>query len=139
LGLPNRKDVRDGVIAYRIAAHAADLAKGHPGARAWDDALSKARFEFRWEDQFNLGLDPDKAREFHDETLPKDSAKVAHFCSMCGPHFCSMKITQDVRDYAATLNDKEQGMADMSKKFIDMGAQVYVDKAEAVKEANKAL
>ncbi|MCK9988976.1 MAG: phosphomethylpyrimidine synthase, partial [Azoarcus sp.] len=101
LGLPNRKDVKDGIIAYKIAAHAADLAKGHPGAQLRDNALSKARFEFRWEDQFNLGLDPDKAREFHDETLPRDSAKVAHFCSMCGPHFCSMKITQDVRDYAA--------------------------------------
>ncbi|MCA6331236.1 MAG: phosphomethylpyrimidine synthase ThiC, partial [Phenylobacterium sp.] len=101
LGLPDRKDVKDGVIAYRIAAHAADLAKGHPGAQVRDNALSKARFEFRWEDQFNIGLDPDKAREFHDETLPKDSAKVAHFCSMCGPHFCSMKITQDVREFAA--------------------------------------
>ena len=103
LGLPDRKDVKDGVIAYKIAAHAADLAKGHPGAREWDDALSKARFEFRWEDQFHLALDPETAREFHDETLPAEGAKLAHFCSMCGPHFCSMKITQDVRDYAAAL------------------------------------
>jgi phosphomethylpyrimidine synthase len=102
LGLPNKKDVKDGVIAYKIAAHAADLAKGHPGAQKRDDALSKARFEFRWQDQFNLSLDPDTAREFHDETLPAPAAKGAHFCSMCGPHFCSMKITQDVRDYAAS-------------------------------------
>jgi phosphomethylpyrimidine synthase len=138
LGLPDRNDVKDGVIAYKIAAHAADLAKGHPAAQIRDDALSQARFEFRWVDQFNLSLDPDTAREYHDETLPKDAHKVAHFCSMCGPKFCSMKITQDVRDYAATLNDKEQGMADMSKKFIDMGAEVYVDQA-AVKESNKAL
>src|SRR6185503_2249316 len=101
LGLPNRDDVKAGVIAYRIAAHAADLAKGHPGARLWDDALSAARFEFRWEDQFNLAMDPDTAREYHDETLPADPAKTAHFCSMCGPKFCSMRITQDVRDYAA--------------------------------------
>jgi phosphomethylpyrimidine synthase len=100
-GPAQQDDVKDGIITYKIAAHAADLAKGHPGAQIRDNALSKARFEFRWEDQFNLGLDPDKAREFHDETLPKDSAKVAHFCSMCGPHFCSMKITQEVRDYAA--------------------------------------
>ncbi|MGB6752277.1 MAG: phosphomethylpyrimidine synthase ThiC, partial [Xanthobacteraceae bacterium] len=128
-----------GVIAYKIAAHASDLAKGHPAAQLRDDALSRARFDFRWIDQFHLSLDPDTALKYHDETLPKDAHKVAHFCSMCGPKFCSMKITQDVRDYAATLNDKEQGMADMSKKFIDMGAQVYVDKAEAVKEANKAL
>ncbi|MDR3420072.1 MAG: phosphomethylpyrimidine synthase ThiC [Xanthobacteraceae bacterium] len=139
LGLPDRNDVKDGVIAYKIAAHAADLAKGHLAAQLRDDALSRARFEFRWVDQFNLSLDPDTARTYHDETLPKEAHKVAHFCSMCGPKFCSMKITQDVRDYAATLNDKEQGMADMSKKFIDMGAQVYVDKAEAVKESNKAL
>jgi phosphomethylpyrimidine synthase len=139
LGLPDRNDVKDGVIAYKIAAHAADLAKGHPAAQLRDDALSRARFDFRWVDQFHLSLDPDTALKYHDETLPKDAHKVAHFCSMCGPKFCSMKITQDVRDYAATLNDKEQGMADMSKKFIDMGAQVYVDKAEAVKESNKAL
>ena len=106
LGLPNRKDVKDGVIAYKIAAHAADLAKGHPGAQTRDDALSRARFEFRWQDQFNLSLDPETARDFHDETLPAPAAKGAHFCSMCGPHFCSMKITQDVRDYA-----KAQGIA----------------------------
>jgi len=139
LGLPDRNDVKDGVIAYKIAAHAADLAKGHPAAQLRDDALSRARFEFRWVDQFNLSLDPDTALKYHDETLPKEAHKVAHFCSMCGPKFCSMKITQDVRDYAATLNDKEQGMADMSKKFIDMGAEVYVDKAAAAKESNKAL
>jgi phosphomethylpyrimidine synthase len=139
LGLPDRNDVKDGVIAYKIAAHAADLAKGHPAAQLRDDALSRARFDFRWVDQFNLSLDPDTARAYHDETLPKEAHKVAHFCSMCGPKFCSMKITQDVRDYAATLNDKEQGMADMSKKFIDMGAEVYVDQAAVVKESNKAL
>jgi len=120
LGLPNKKDVKDGVIAYKIAAHAADLAKGHPAARHWDDALSKARFEFRWEDQFELSLDPETAREFHDETLPAPGAKVAHFCSMCGPHFCSMKITQDVREYA------ERGMAEKSKEFVESGAEVYV-------------
>ena len=112
LGLPNKKDVKDGVIAYKIAAHAADLAKGHPGARLRDDALSKARFEFRWEDQFNLSLDPETAREFHDETLPAEGAKLAHFCSMCGPHFCSMKITQDVRDYAASLGVAEEKALD---------------------------
>ncbi len=138
LGLPDRNDVKDGVIAYKIAAHAADLAKGHPAAQLRDDALSRARFDFRWKDQFNLSLDPDTALKYHDETLPKEAHKVAHFCSMCGPKFCSMKITQDVRDYAATLNDKEQGMADMSKKFLDMGAEVYVDRA-AVEESNKAL
>ena len=109
LGLPNKDDVKDGIITYKIAAHAADLAKGHPGAQIRDNALSKARFEFRWDDQFNLGLDPDKAREFHDETLPKESAKVAHFCSMCGPHFCSMKITQEVREYAAGLGISRGG------------------------------
>src|SRR6266516_3828669 len=138
LGLPDRNDVKDGVIAYKIAAHASDVAKGHPAAQLRDDALSRARFEFRWIDQFNLSLDPDTAREMHDETLPKEAHKVAHFCSMCGPKFCSMKITQDVRDYAATLNDKEAGMAQMSKKFLDMGGNVYVD-AEAVKASNKAL
>jgi len=138
LGLPDRNDVKDGVIAYKIAAHAADLAKGHPAAQLRDDALSRARFDFRWVDQFHLSLDPDTALKYHDETLPKDAHKVAHFCSMCGPKFCSMKITQDVRDYAATLNDKEQGMADMSKKFLDMGAQVYVE-ADKVKESNKVL
>jgi phosphomethylpyrimidine synthase len=119
LGLPNKDDVKDGIITYKIAAHAADLAKGHPGAQIRDNALSKARFEFRWEDQFNIGLDPDKARSFHDETLPKDSAKVAHFCSMCGPHFCSMKITQEVRDYAA------QGMQEKAVEFVKKGAQLY--------------
>jgi phosphomethylpyrimidine synthase len=138
LGLPDRNDVKDGVIAYKIAAHAADLAKGHPAAQLRDDALSRARFDFRWKDQFNLSLDPDTALKYHDETLPKEAHKVAHFCSMCGPKFCSMKITQDVRDYAATLNDKEQGMADMSRKFLDMGAQVYVE-ADKVKESNKVL
>jgi phosphomethylpyrimidine synthase len=138
LGLPNRDDVKTGVITYKIAAHAADLAKGHPAAQLRDDALSRARFDFRWEDQFNLGLDPDTARAFHDETLPKEAHKVAHFCSMCGPKFCSMKITQDVRDYAATLNEKEAGMAEMSEKFHALGDQVYVD-AEKVKESNKAL
>jgi phosphomethylpyrimidine synthase len=126
------------VIAYKIAAHAADLAKGHPAAQLRDDALSRARFDFRWVDQFNLSLDPETAREYHDETLPKEAHKVAHFCSMCGPKFCSMKITQDVRDYAATLNDKEQGMAQMSLKFRELGNQVYVD-AQAVKDSNRAL
>ena len=122
LGLPDRDDVKTGLMAYKIAAHAADIAKGHPGARARDDALSKARFEFRWTDQFNLGLDPDTAREFHDETLPKDSAKVAHFCSMCGPKFCSMKITQEVRDYAAA----QQGMTDKSAEFKAQGGELYI-------------
>ena len=132
LGLPDRDDVKEGVITYKIAAHAADLAKGHPAAQLRDDALSRARFDFRWQDQFNLGLDPETAREYHDETLPKEAHKVAHFCSMCGPKFCSMKITQDVRDYAATLNDKEAGMAEMSDKFNAMGQQVYID-ADKVK------
>lgn len=130
LGLPNKQDVRDGIIAYKIAAHAADLAKGHPGAQVRDNALSKARFEFRWEDQFNLGLDPEKAKEFHDETMPKDAHKSAHFCSMCGPKFCSMKITQDVRDYAAehgTGEDSalEEGMAEKSAEFRQQGSEVY--------------
>jgi phosphomethylpyrimidine synthase len=154
LGLPNRDDVKVGVITYRIAAHAADLAKGHPAAQLRDDAISKARFEFRWEDQFNLSLDPDTARSYHDETLPKEAHKVAHFCSMCGPKFCSMKITQDVRDYAATLNEAgvamaqettvvdpaaaEAGMAEMSKKFRAMGGEVYVDAAK-VANSNAAL
>ena len=133
LGLPNRDDVKTGVIAYRIAAHAADLAKGHPAAVARDDALSKARFEFRWEDQFNLSLDPDTARRFHDETLPKEAHKLAHFCSMCGPKFCSMEITQQVRDYAAALAEKERGMAEMSKKFIASGAEVYVAEDDQVR------
>ena len=125
LGLPNKKDVKDGVIAYKIAAHAADLAKGHPKAHEWDDALSKARFEFRWEDQFELSLDPTTAREFHDETLPAHAAKAAHFCSMCGPHFCSMRISQDVRDYAAAL-EIEQGMRDKAKEFKEAGGELYV-------------
>ena len=123
LGLPNKKDVKDGVITYKIAAHAADLAKGHPGSQYRDNALSKARFEFRWEDQFNLSLDPDTAREFHDETLPADGAKVAHFCSMCGPHFCSMKISQDVRDYAN--QQAAEGMKQKSKEFIESGSELY--------------
>ncbi len=168
LGLPNRDDVKQGVIAYKIAAHAADLAKGHPAAQARDDALSQARFEFRWEDQFNLSLDPETARSYHDETLPKEAHKVAHFCSMCGPKFCSMEITQQVRDYAAKLNEKQEawsaasgaeagtadrgaskvatgtkeeiqeGMAEMSDKFRQMGSEVYVD-ADAVKNSNEAL
>jgi phosphomethylpyrimidine synthase len=156
LGLPNRDDVKVGVVTYRIAAHAADLAKGHPAAQLRDDALSQARFDFRWEDQFNLSLDPDTARSYHDETLPKEAHKVAHFCSMCGPKFCSMKITQDVRDYAAKLNEaqvelaeettqidpdsngREAGMAQMSKKFREMGGEVYVD-ADRVKKSNEAL
>ena len=122
--------MKDGIITYKIAAHAADLAKGHPGAAIRDNALSKARFEFRWDDQFNLGLDPDTAKEFHDETLPKDSMKVAHFCSMCGPHFCSMKITQDVRDYAAAQGVSEKdalqkGMQEKSIEFVKKGAEVY--------------
>jgi len=130
LGLPDKEDVRVGIITYKIAAHAADLAKGHPGTQIRDNALSKARFEFRWEDQFNLGLDPEKAKEFHDETLPQDGAKQAHFCSMCGPHFCSMKITQDVRDYAATLNISEQdaltkGMQEKAIEFVKKGSEVY--------------
>jgi phosphomethylpyrimidine synthase len=130
LGLPDKKDVKDGVIAYKIAAHAADLAKGHPGAQLRDDALSQARFEFRWEDQFNLSLDPDTAREFHDETLPAQGAKLAHFCSMCGPHFCSMKITQDVREYAAQKGLEEQaalaaGMQEKAEEFKKTGAKIY--------------
>jgi phosphomethylpyrimidine synthase len=130
LGLPNRKDVKDGVITYKIAAHAADLAKGHPGAQYRDNALSKARFEFRWEDQFNLALDPETAREFHDETLPQEGAKSAHFCSMCGPHFCSMKITEDVRKYAAEQGIAEEealakGMAEKAEEFVEKGAEVY--------------
>jgi phosphomethylpyrimidine synthase len=126
LGLPDRQDVKDGVIAYKIAAHAADLAKGHPAARLWDDALSRARFEFRWEDQFNLGLDPETARQYHDETLPKEAHKTAHFCSMCGPKFCSMKITQEVRDYAKAKEEQERGMAEMSEKFVAGGAELFV-------------
>jgi phosphomethylpyrimidine synthase len=130
LGLPNKADVKDGIMAYKLAAHAADLAKGHPGAQMRDNALSKARFEFRWEDQFNLGLDPDKAREFHDETLPQHGAKLAHFCSMCGPHFCSMKITQDVREYAKKQGIAEaealgKGMEAKAVEFVKKGAEVY--------------
>ena len=136
LGLPDRDDVKEGVITYKISAHASDLAKGHPAAQLRDDALSRARFDFRWNDQFNLSLDPDTAREYHDETLPKEAHKVAHFCSMCGPKFCSMKITQDVRDYAATLNDQQVGMAEMSEKFRQLGNEVYVQ-SDAVKESNK--
>jgi phosphomethylpyrimidine synthase len=131
LGLPDKKDVKDGVIAYKIAAHAADLAKGHPGAQYHDNALSKARFEFRWEDQFNLSLDPETAREFHDETLPQEGAKTAHFCSMCGPHFCSMKITQDVREYAAKQGIDESaaleaGMLEKAEEFKQAGAEIYL-------------
>jgi len=130
LGLPDKNDVREGIVAYKIAAHAADLGKGHPGAQARDNALSKARFEFRWEDQFNLGLDPDKAKEFHDETLPKDAAKTAHFCSMCGPKFCSMKITQDVRDYARehgvdAMTAIDDGMTEKAAEFREEGGEVY--------------
>ena len=130
LGLPDRQDVKDGVIAYKIAAHAADLAKGHPRAQEWDDALSKARFEFRWKDQFNLAIDPLTAYSFHDETLPNEPAKAAHFCSMCGPHFCSMRITQDVRDYAKEKGLAEEaalqaGMAEKSKEFLEKGGKVY--------------
>jgi phosphomethylpyrimidine synthase len=130
LGLPNKKDVKDGVIAYKIAAHAADLAKGHPGAQYRDNAISKARFEFRWQDQFNLALDPDTARELHYETLPQEGAKSAHFCSMCGPHFCSMKITEDVRKFAAQQQISEQdalrvGLEQKAKEFKEAGTEVY--------------
>ena len=134
LGLPNKDDVKDGLIAYKIAAHAADLANQHPSAKYRDDALSKARFEFRWEDQFNLGLDPYKSKEFHDETLPQESAKVAHFCSMCGPHFCSMKITQDIRDYANKKGIEsikvavDFGMEEKSKEFKELGTEIYIKK-----------
>lgn len=136
LGLPNRDDVKTGVITYKLAAHAADVAKRHPGARAWDDALSKARFEFRWNDQFNLSLDPDTAREFHDESLPAEAAKTAHFCSMCGPKFCSMRISQDVRDRfgdagaqqrVVSESEAREGMQQMSKTFVELGRSVYVD------------
>jgi len=133
LGLPDRNDVKEGVITYKLAAHAADLAKGHPASQIRDDALSRARFEFRWEDQFNLSLDPDRARDFHDQTLPKEAHKVAHFCSMCGPKFCSMKITQDVRDYAAKKEEAETGMKQMSEEFAKRGADLYLpaDEVEA--------
>ncbi|WP_396230870.1 phosphomethylpyrimidine synthase ThiC [Frankia sp. EI5c] len=135
LGLPDREDVKAGVIAYKIAAHAADLAKGHPGAQAWDDALSDARFDFRWDDQFNLSLDPETAREYHDETLPAAPAKTAHFCSMCGPHFCSMRITQDVRKYAAehgldTEEAVQAGLAEKSREFAEQGARIYLPLAD---------
>jgi phosphomethylpyrimidine synthase len=130
LGLPNKDDVRTGIITYKLAAHAADLAKGLPGAQIQDNALSKARFEFRWDDQFNLSLDPDLAREYHDETMPKQAHKVAHFCSMCGPHFCSMKITQDVREYAANLGVEaekalDEGMKEKAEEFKREGAEIY--------------
>jgi phosphomethylpyrimidine synthase len=128
--LPNKKDVKDGVIAYKIAAHAADLAKGHPGAQYRDNAISKARFEFRWEDQFNLSLDPETALAFHDETLPMEGAKSAHFCSMCGPHFCSMRITEDVRRYAAEQGLSEEvavkkGLDEKATEFIEKGSEIY--------------
>src|SRR6185295_7689481 len=131
LGLPNREDVKVGVMTYKLAAHAADLAKGHPTARAWDDAISRARFEFRWEDQFNLGIDPETAREYHDESLPKEAFKTAQFCSMCGPKFCSMKISQDIRDAARSQNDMGQndidaGMAEMAEKFRQTGGEILV-------------
>ncbi len=137
LGLPNKQDVKEGVITYKLAAHAADLAKGHPAAQYRDNALSKARFEFRWEDQFNLGLDPEKAKEFHDETLPAEGAKLAHFCSMCGPHFCSMKITQDVREYAKEQNIEAEkalavGMAEKAKEFVATGGEIYHGKPDGV-------
>ena len=147
LGLPDRDDVKVGVITYKLAAHAADLAKGHPAAHLRDDALSRARFDFRWQDQFNLSLDPETAKDFHDQTLPKEAHKVAHFCSMCGPKFCSMKITQDVRDYADGLSDNEkkdleklsaEGMAEMSDKYKQMGSELYLE-ADAVKKANQGL
>ena len=130
LGLPNKDDVKTGIITYKIAAHAADLAKGHPAAQVRDNAMSKARFEFRWEDQFNLGLDPDTARSYHDETLPNESSKVAHFCSMCGPKFCSMKISQEVRDLdadqiAAINAQAEQGMQEKSEEFMKKGSELY--------------
>ncbi|MGW5697809.1 phosphomethylpyrimidine synthase ThiC, partial [Streptomyces asiaticus] len=135
LGLPDRDDVKTGVITYKIAAHAADLAKGHPDAQAWDDALSDARFEFRWEDQFNLALDPDTARSFHDQTLPAEPAKTAHFCSMCGPKFCSMKISQDIRrEHGGAMDaveaEAEAGMAQKSKEFAEAGNRVYLPIAD---------
>jgi len=133
LGLPDKNDVKEGIIAYKIAAHAADLAKGHPGAQMRDNALSKSRFEFRWEDQFNLSLDPDRAREFHDQTLPKEGHKLAHFCSMCGPKFCSMQITQEVREYAAAQGTDAdggalaQGMHEKAREFVEQGGVVYAE------------
>ncbi|HEX8454117.1 MAG TPA: phosphomethylpyrimidine synthase ThiC [Longimicrobium sp.] len=139
LGLPNRDDVKAGVITYKIAAHAADLAKRHPRAQEWDDALSKARFEFRWRDQFNLALDPQTALAYHDETLPAEGAKIAHFCSMCGPKFCSMKITQDVRDYAAKLEEAEAGMAGKSAEFRERGSEVYLPVARTAADAQETV
>jgi phosphomethylpyrimidine synthase len=138
LGLPNREDVKEGLITYKLAAHAADIAKGHPGARARDDAMSQARFEFRWVDQFNIGLDPERARDYHDDTMPMEAAKTAHFCSMCGPKFCSMKISQEVRDYAGEQNlsldeAKQKGMDEMSKTFQEMGGEVYIDSEKTEK------
>ena len=135
LGLPDKEDVREGVITYKIAAHAADLAKGHPAAQYRDNALSKARFEFRWEDQFNLSLDPEKAREFHDETLPNEAAKTAHFCSMCGPSFCSMRITEDIRRYAESkgLNEGDalkEGMREKAEQFKRSGGELYLEEAK---------
>ena len=141
LGLPDREDVREGVVTYKLAAHAADLAKGHPTAKQRDDALSRARFEFRWEDQFNLSLDPERARDFHDQTLPKEAHKTSHFCSMCGPKFCSMKISQEVRDFAKMQNDAgqsigggiegaEAGMAEKSKEFREKGSEIYLEAGE---------
>jgi phosphomethylpyrimidine synthase len=132
LGLPDRDDVKVGVVTYKLAAHAADLAKGHPAARLWDDALSRARFEFRWRDQFNLSLDPDTAEAFHDQTLPAEGAKTAHFCSMCGPKFCSMKITQEVREFARLnppmppSDNPDRGMAEMSQRFEEAGGEIYL-------------
>jgi phosphomethylpyrimidine synthase len=136
LGLPNREDVKEGLITYKLAAHAADIAKGHPGARARDDAMSQARFEFRWHDQFNIGLDPERAMDYHDDTMPMEAAKSAHFCSMCGPKFCSMKISQEVRDFADAQNmsieeAKQKGMEEMSMTFQAMGSEVYIDPDKA--------
>jgi phosphomethylpyrimidine synthase len=135
LGLPDREDVKTGVITYRIAAHAADLAKGHPAAIERDNAMSRARFDFRWQDQFDIGLDPDTARKYHDATLPKEAHKVAHFCSMCGPKFCSMQITRDLRQEAqeieaAAINTREQGMAEKAAEFLERGAEIYVEAGE---------
>jgi len=132
LGLPDRNDVKVGVITYKIAAHAADLAKGHPAARHRDDALSRARFDFRWQDQFNLSLDPETAQDYHDQTLPKEGHKIAHFCSMCGPKFCSMKISREVNDYASRLNDKEQGLATMKNKFRESGGELYINASQVL-------
>jgi phosphomethylpyrimidine synthase len=137
LGLPNKEDVKQGLITYKIAAHAADLAKGHVGAQIRDNALSKARFEFRWHDQFNLSLDPETARTYHDETLPQASGKVAHFCSMCGPKFCSMKISQEVRDYAKSLDDKELSSGNIGIKMVDVQAEMQAKSAEFKQAGSK--